>query len=289
MNDALCREMLPCRPADGHKGTFGHVLVLAGSTGMTGAAALSSEAALRSGAGLVTLGIPASLNSILEGKVTEVMTYPLPEVEGHLAQGGWDEIWRLVERADVVAIGSGSGQSADLREIVAMLLKECKKPLVIDADGLNVMQTLLPILRQRVAMTVLTPHPGEMARLTGLSVPAVLLDRAGIAERFATEYGVVLVLKGVPTITAMPDGRLYVNATGNEGMGTGGSGDVLTGLISGMLAQQPFEASVPASVYIHGLAGDEEAARTHTRSLVAGDLLRGLALAFRKVETKYRR
>lgn len=289
MNDEICREMLPCRPADGHKGTFGRVLVLAGSTGMTGAAALSSEAALRSGAGLVTLGIPASLNPILEVKVTEVMTYPLPECEGHLSQIGLDEIRRLVGMADVIAIGPGCGQHEDLQEIIRMLLIECEKPLIIDADGLNVLQPLLPILRQRLSMAVLTPHPGEMARLTGLTVPAVLADRVEVATRFATDYGVVLVLKGAPTITVLPDGRIYVNATGNAGMGTGGSGDVLTGIIGGMLAQLPVEESVLASVYVHGLAGDEMAARMNARSLLAGDLLRGLALAFRKLDIMNRR
>jgi NAD(P)H-hydrate epimerase len=289
MNDATCRQMLPCRPRDGHKGTFGRVLVLAGSTGMTGAAALSSEAALRTGAGLVTLGIPASLNPILEVKVTEVMTYPLPEVDGHLAQTGMDEIRRLMGLADVVAVGPGCGQHDDLREIIQMLLIECEKPLIIDADGLNVLQPLLPILRQRLAMTVLTPHPGEMARLTGLTIPAVLADRVAIAERFAADYGLVLVSKGAPTITALPDGRIYVNATGNAGMGTGGSGDVLTGMISGMLAQLPLEESVPASVYVHGLAGDEVAARANARSLLAGDLLHGVALAFEKLEMMNRR
>jgi NAD(P)H-hydrate epimerase len=173
--------------------------------------------------------------------------------------------------------------------IIQMLLIECEKPLIIDADGLNVLQPLLPILRQRLAMTVLTPHPGEMARLTGLTISAVLADRVAIAERFAADYGLVLVSKGAPTITVLPDGRIYVNATGNAGMGTGGSGDVLTGMISGMLAQLPLEESVPASVYVHGLAGDEVAARANARSLLAGDLLHGVALAFEKLEMMNRR
>lgn len=289
MDDALCRKMLPCRPADGHKGTFGHVLVLAGSVGMTGAAALAGEGALRSGAGLVTLGIPASVNPILEVKVTEVMTRPLPEADGHLARAGMERIRRLLEPADVVAVGPGCGRSEDLREIVEMLLRECEKPLVIDADALNVLQPLLPILRRRLSLTVLTPHPGEMARLTGLTLPALLADRVRAAEGFAAEYGVVLVLKGAPTITVLPDGTVYFNRTGNEGMGTGGSGDVLTGVISGLLAQLPVAESVPAGVYIHGLAGDAVAAEGSPRSLVAGDLMPALAQAFRKLEMMNRR
>ncbi len=291
MNNDYCSKMLPIRPEEGHKGTFGRVLIFAGSEGMTGAAALTCEAALRSGAGLVTLGIPESLNSIMEVKLTEVMTYPLPEKEGYLAQKGIQQIRELVEKVDVVAVGPGMGQNDDLVHIMKDLLEFCDKPLVIDADGLNNLtctysQSLLPLLKQREGMTVLTPHPGEMSRLIGMSISEVQSDRIGVAERFAKEYHVILVLKGTPTITAFPDGQIYLNSTGNEGMGTGGSGDVLTGIISGFLAQQLDEVSVPAAVYLHGLAGDIQAAATNHRSLIAGDLLTGLALAFQKIEDR---
>ncbi|AZR71976.1 bifunctional ADP-dependent (S)-NAD(P)H-hydrate dehydratase/NAD(P)H-hydrate epimerase [Anoxybacter fermentans] len=286
MDDELCRKMLPLRSEEGHKGTFGRVLVLAGSVGMTGAAALTGEAALRSGAGLVTLGIPKSLNPIMEVKLTEVMTYPLPEENGRLSREGIPEIQELMKKVDVVAVGPGLGQSEDLVKILEVILKECDKPLVIDADGLNNLKSLLHLLKERQKMTVLTPHPGEMARLTGLKLSEIQTDRVGVAERFAREYGVVLVLKGVSTITAFPDGQIYLNSTGNEGMGTGGSGDVLTGILSGFLAQQKDEISIPAGVYVHGLAGDIAADRGNSRSLIAGDLLRGLALAFQKLEVK---
>lgn len=289
VNDNLCRQMLPPRPADGHKGTFGRVFLLAGSIGLTGAAALAGEGALRSGAGLVTLGIPASLNGIMEIKLTEVMTKPLAEEAGHLSRHAIPEILEEAKKADVVAVGPGVGQSSDMVEIMEALLS-CKEiPLVIDADGLNNLKPMQHLLKGRQALTVLTPHPGEMARLVDKSVAEVLANRPGLADSFAREHGVVLVLKGAPTITAMPDGRMYINSTGNEGMGTGGSGDVLTGLISGFMAQRKEDSSVPAAVYVHGLAGDQIAFTTNHRSMIAGDLLQGLALAFSQLEIIHRR
>lgn len=284
LSDDLCRNMLPERPANGHKGTFGRVLVLAGSAGMTGAAVLTAEAALRSGAGLVTLGTPASLNPIVETKLTEVLTTPLPEVDGRLAASSLNQIRELAKKADVLAIGPGWGQSLDLVSITEAVVQEVEKPLVIDADGLNNLVHGLDLLKKRQALTVLTPHPGEMARLLGVSITEIEKNRLAVSEQFARELGVVLVLKGKPTITAFPTGEVYLNSTGNEGMATGGTGDVLTGIISGMLAQKRDSISVVAGVYLHGLAGDLVEQKTNSRSLLARDLLSGLTLAFNRVE-----
>lgn len=276
-------EMLPLRADDGHKGTFGKVLILAGSKGMTGAAALTSEAVLRSGAGLATLGIPESLNSILEVKLTEVMTSPLPETDGQLSSRGMEQIKKLAAKADVLAVGPGLGQSDEIAQIIEMVLS-LDKPLVIDADGLNNLQELLFILKTRQALTVLTPHPGEMARLLGISVAELKTNKIDLAERFAREYGVILILKDAPTIIAFPDGRVYFSSTGNNGMGTGGTGDVLTGILSGFLAQSNDQMVIPAAVYLHGLAGDLYSEKTSQRTLLASDLLSGLALALQKIE-----
>lgn len=284
MTEEAIREMLPLRSKQGHKGTYGRVFILAGSKGMTGAAALTSEAVLRSGAGLVTLGIPESLNPILEMKLTEVMTDPLPEEDGKVAFSALEQIEQWLERADVVAVGPGLGQSEDLSKLMQHLVKKCEKPLVIDADGINNLQDHLELLKERSALTVLTPHPGEMSRLTGLSISEVQADRVGVAERFAKDYGVVLVLKGAATVTALPCGQTYVNSTGNDGMGTGGTGDVLTGMIAGLLAQRIDQWIVPSAVYLHGLAGDLQVAETNLRTLVASDLLKGMTLAFNDLE-----
>ena len=280
-----CREMLPLRPKTGHKGTFGRVLVIAGSEGMSGAAALTSTAALRSGAGLVTLAVPESLNPILEVKLTEVMTRPLPEKDGQLSTEGIIPIHQLLEGQDIVVVGPGLGESSGLESIMETIINETEAPLVIDADGLNNIRNLLSLLKKRDELTVLTPHPGELARLLDIEISELLEDRLNYTREMAEEYGVVLVSKGAPTITAFPNGHVYINSTGNEGMGTGGTGDVLTGVIGGMLAQQTDLFSVVAAVYTHGLAGDLKAEKDHSRSLLAGDLLDGLALAFNRIET----
>lgn len=284
MTEDIAREMLPLRSKQGHKGTYGRAFILAGSTGMTGAAVLASEAALRSGTGLVTLGIPKSLNPILEMKLTEVMTDPLPEENGKVAFAALEQIEQWVERADVVAVGPGLGQSKELSKLMQHLINKCEKPLVIDADGFNNLQGQLDLLKERSALTVLTPHPGEMSRLTGITISEVQVDRVGVAERFAREYGVVLVLKGAATITALPCGQTYINSTGNDGMGTGGTGDVLTGMIAGLLAQRADQWIVPSAVYLHGLAGDLQVVENNVRTLIASDLLKGMILAFNHLE-----
>ena len=295
----VAKWILP-RPAYSHKGTYGRVFVLAGSTGMTGAAVLASQAALRAGAGLVTLGIPKSLNSIVEAKLSEVMTAPLPETtEGSLALTAKPEILEFIERtSSVLAIGPGLSQHPETVDLIQGLLRETDRPSVIDADGLNALadgkmhrspsQSTIANLRSSLpSQSVLTPHPGEMARLSGLSVPDIEKNRIGIAREFAQEKGVTLVLKGVPTVIALHTGEVWLNSTGNPGMATGGMGDVLTGLIAGLLAQGvPFLEAGVLGAYLHGLAGDISAEMTGTHGLVAGDVLEVIPKAIEMNRTK---
>jgi ADP-dependent NAD(P)H-hydrate dehydratase / NAD(P)H-hydrate epimerase len=269
----------PPRPRNAHKGDFGHLLVLAGSPGKTGAACLTCEAALRMGAGLVTLGIPESLNPILEAKLTEAMTEPLPETGGKtLGLAAYDRILALCEGKRAVVIGPGLGTTEETRTLVLRLLKAIDLPVVLDADGLTALASapdgFSSLENPRL---VLTPHPGEMARLLGITAGAVQADRIGLATGFARDRRVHLVLKGYRTLTVTPEGEVYINPTGNPGMATGGTGDVLTGMIGSLLCQGIDVADgVRAAVYLHGLAGDQAAAEMGERSLVAGDLIRSL-------------
>jgi hydroxyethylthiazole kinase-like uncharacterized protein yjeF len=269
------RGLLPLRPPYSHKGTFGHLLVLAGSEGKTGAAALASEGALRAGAGLVTLGIAASLNDILEVKITEAMTLPLPEAAGARALGraALEPIRQFLSDRDPLALGPGLGTHPETQELVRQLVATLPQPMVVDADGVNALAADLAAL-PAPGPRILTPHPGEMARLVGASVQEVQADRLGLAWETARRLGVVLVLKGAQTLVAAPDGRLSLNVTGNPALASGGTGDVLTGLIGGYLAQglAPYDAA-RLGVYLHGLAADFWAARYGPRGLTAGDLL----------------
>ena len=276
----------PRRYADSHKGTYGRVFVVAGSTGMTGAASLTSEAALRAGAGLVTLGAPRSLNPVLEIKLTEVMTLPLAETpEGSLAPAAASRILEFVNRtASILAIGPGLSQHPETVSLVHDLLREYDGPMVIDADGLNAISGSKDLLRSLPPQTVITPHPGELRRLTGESVAELERDRIGFAQQFAQEYDITLVSKGAPTIIAGGNGEVWINATGNPGMSTGGMGDVLTGVIAGLMAQETpsFEAAV-LGVYLHGLAGDIAAESRGMPGLMAGDVLNALPEAISRV------
>ncbi len=281
--EAHAAHWMPTRAADSHKGSYGRVLVVAGATGMTGAAALASEAALRVGAGLVTLALPESLNPILETLLPEVMTFPLPETEtGSLAVSATAPILDYAEKTDaVLAIGPGLSQHPQTVDLVLQLVREnCEKGLarrmLLDADGLNALSqhadTVLPSLGSD---TVLTPHPGEMARLTQTPVGTLQADRIGAAEAFTQKYRGTLVFKGAPTITRTAPGPIWINSTGNPGMATAGMGDVLTGLIAGLMAQRiPSERAAPLGVYLHGLAGDIASERFGTHGLIASDLLR---------------
>ena len=280
--------LLPRRRPDAHKGDCGRVLILAGSTGFTGAAALSAHGALRSGAGLVRVGVPESLNDILEVKLTEAMTRPLPEVRKHrcLALRARGDIQRLVAAADCVGLGPGLGAHRETVELVRRIVLDIQAPLVLDADGINALAGAPEILRTRTAPTVVTPHPGEFARLTGLGSEAVRSDPIGSAQTLAGEASVIVVLKGAPTVVAVPCGRTYVNPSGNAGMASGGSGDVLTGILAALIGQgMDPETAACLGVYLHGLAGDLCAETAAQAGMIAGDVAAALPGARRVVET----
>ncbi len=283
-----CAALLTQRPPDAHKGDCGRVVILAGSMGFTGAAVLSAQGALRSGAGLVRVGIPESLNDILEVKLTEAMTHPLPEVRKPrcLALRARGDIRRLVAEADCVAMGPGLGTHRETVELVRRIVQDIQAPLVLDADGINALSGAPECLKMRSAPTVVTPHPGEFARLAGLCTEAIRSDPIGSAQTFAGEAEVIVVLKGAPSVVAVPGGCTYVNPSGNAGMASGGSGDVLTGIIAALIGQglDP-ETAACLGVYMHGLAGDLCAERAAKAGLIAGDIAAALPVARRVIET----
>lgn len=268
-------SLLKPRAPETHKGDVGHVLVVAGSSGLTGAAALCSLGAVRSGAGLVTLGIPKSLQDVMAVKLTEVMTAPLHETPRRtLSLKALPELLDLIERVTAVALGPGLSQDTETKEVVRRLLPRVTKPAVIDADGINAIAEEPHVLKRLTLPVILTPHPGEMGRLIRLSAADVQRDRERIAKEFATTYRVVVVLKGHRTVVANIDGELYVNDTGNPGMATAGCGDVLTGAIAGLLGQglALFDAA-RLGVYLHGLSGDLAAEEVGEVGLIASDVL----------------
>jgi NAD(P)H-hydrate epimerase len=274
---------LPPRPADSHKGRFGTVLIIAGSRGMAGAAALSGGSALRAGAGLVRVACPAGVQPTVASFEPSYMTYPLPEDdEGMIRlQPAIPVLQRLIGSADVLAVGPGLGQSDEIRGLIRWLIESTDRPLVIDADGLNALSTQVELLSGLTRPVILTPHPGEFARLVGTEIAEVQADREGNAARLAgRSESLVVVLKGAGTIVT--DGRrVYVNRTGNPGMATGGTGDVLTGVIAGLLGQKlaAFDAA-QLGVYIHGLAGDIARDQNGVVGMIAGDVVDALPDAF---------
>ena len=276
INDMISK--FPKRSADSHKGNFGHVMVIAGSAGYTGAAYMTSQAAILSGSGLVTLAIGRSLYEIMAVKLTEVMVKPFFETKdysiGLLAE---KDLLAFSEKCTAVAIGPGISQNKETQNLVRNLIAKLKKPMVLDADGVNALVGHLDVLKSAKEAVVLTPHPGEMSRLTGKAVEEIQKNRKDIALSFANEYNTVLVLKGRETVVAGPGGDCYVNQTGNAGMATGGSGDVLTGMIASFIGQglDPFSAS-SLGVYHHGLAGDLALKEKGALSLIATDLLNKL-------------
>ncbi len=282
---------LPQRRPEAHKGDFGHVLVVAGSPGMSGAGCMAAAAAQRAGAGLVTLALPRSLNLVAESALWSVMSMPLPETaEGSLGAQAARCIMAAADRFDVFAIGPGLRTAEETRQMVRVLVRELRAPVVVDADGLNALAGHPEALREREAPTILTPHPGEMSRLAGCSSAAeVQADRAGVARGFARDNGVLVVLKGHGTVVT--DGeRLYVNDTGSPGMATGGMGDVLTGLIAGLLCQglEAFDAA-RLGVFVHGLAGEIAAEQMGELSLIPEDVLQrapGVLAALERVSLR---
>lgn len=275
------RRALPARPADGHKGTFGKVCLLGGSVGYTGAPVLCAGAAVRSGCGLVYLGVPECVWQIAAAKCLCAMPFPLPAKDGALALSGEADFRRRAEGCDAVAIGCGMGRSADSDALTRRLLT-LPQPLVLDADGINALSGHIDTLScRRGFTTVLTPHDGELARIGGdMTAP-----RESSAAAFAAWHGVCLVRKGHRTVIAAPDGRLAVNTTGSDGMAKGGSGDVLTGLLTGLLAQgvEPFAACCCA-VWLHGRAGDLAAEEKGHRGMTPGDMIEKLPYALKEVE-----
>jgi NAD(P)H-hydrate epimerase len=260
---------------DIHKGDRGHLLVLSGSTGKTGAAALTALGALRAGAGLVTLGVPQSLNPILESKLTEAMTEPLPETpEGSLSLKAEKKIRALMAGKTALALGPGLSTNPETTSLVRRIAAESRVPMVIDADGLNALSQDQTSISSCGKSTILTPHPGEMARLTGIKTSAIQYDRIGTSIQFVKKHGCHLVLKGARTLIAQPDGALYVNPTGNPVLSSGGAGDVLTGLIGGFLARgwSMREAAI-AGVYLHGMAADYLAEDMGQVGVLADELL----------------
>lgn len=276
--------LLGQRNPDSHKGNYGHVLIIAGSVGKTGAAAMSSDAALRIGAGLVTLGVPVSLNPVMEVKLTEVMTVPLPETALQtISARALPRIDELFEGKKVVALGPGISTHPETKEVVHHIIRTSGIPLVIDADGINALGEKPSVLREARCPIVLTPHPGEMARLIGGSIKEVQDDRIGVAKEFAREYGVIVVLKGAATIIAEPAGAVYINSTGNPGMASGGTGDVLTGMIAGLIAQDyTMSEACRLGVFLHGYIADKITGQEGEAGLIATDIINRIPLTLKE-------
>ena len=276
------------RPLAANKGSFGHVLVIGGSVGKAGSVAMAGMAALRSGAGLSTVATPKSVLATVAGFHPEVMTEPLDETAAGtistraLEKGAMDAV---IKGKTVLAVGPGISRHPETSEFVRSLVTKCKTPLVLDADGLNAFEGRAGELNGKGRSLVITPHPGEMARLVASTVAAVQRERINVARSFAREHELIVVLKGHRTLIAQPDGTVWVNTTGNPGMATGGTGDILTGMVAGLLAQNPehIAEAVIAAVHLHGLAGDVARESMGEHSLVATDLLKALPEAFRRV------
>jgi len=282
------------RKTDSHKGNFGHVFILAGSAGFSGAAVLCAQACLRSGAGLVTLGIPKSLNNaIIKIKPLELMTLPLPETpEASLHSSAITKIQKFCEKIDILTLGPGLSRNKSTQELIRKIITKISKPLIIDADGLNALAGNLQILsnirqlarpaHNAICNTILTPHVGEMDRLLGATAGLAQKNRKKVAKEFINRYNIVLVLKGWRTIVAEKHKKIYINETGNPGMAKAGSGDVLTGIIAAFWAQglNSFDAAKYA-VYLHGLAGDLAAKEKSQIAMVASDIIEMLPQAIK--------
>lgn len=277
---AFVRRSLPRRDPEGHKGTFGKVLCVCGSVGYTGAPIFAGRGAVHTGSGLVFLAVPESVWPVAAVKSDEAMPFPMPEAEGRLSLLAEEPIRRRAESCDAVLIGCGLGRGWQTDALVRNLLT-IEKPLVLDADGLNALSGREELLQKRAAPTILTPHEGEFLRLGG----GLSAGREAAAAAFSEKYGVYLVLKGHRTVVAAPDGRLAVNGTGNSGMAKGGSGDILTGLLTGLLAQgmEPFAACC-AAVWLHGRAGDLAAEEKGRRGMTPPDIIEMLPYALKEVE-----
>jgi ADP-dependent NAD(P)H-hydrate dehydratase / NAD(P)H-hydrate epimerase len=279
------RSLVPVRKPDSHKGTYGHVLVIAGSRGKTGAAILASLACMRAGAGLTTLAAPRSLNNIIAGALIEVMTEPLRDTAAEEVEFLTDDEWRrLLDRKTVVLLGPGIGVTDGTRNNLRWLLRHLDRPWVIDADGLNNLAFDLKRLRKAKTAPILTPHPGEMAGLIGKDTATVNNDRIGVAHAFATEHRCYVALKGARTVLATPGGKVFINPTGNPGMASGGMGDVLAGILAALLGQRLSpENAMKLAVYLHGFTADRIAADRGQIGMIASDVIEALPAAMRSL------
>lgn len=280
---------IPKREPNSNKGMYGHALIIGGSVGKSGAPTMSAMAALRSGAGLVTAAVPRSVLSLVAGAIPELMTEPLDEnASGSLSREALDTAQsdRLLARKNVVALGPGLGSDADTAQAVREFVARCSLPLVIDADGLNAFAGNSKLLDGNQCPLVLTPHPGEMARLIAKPISEIEANRIEVARNFAREHHLILVLKGWRTLIADPQGEIWVNTTGNPGLAKGGSGDVLTGIIAGLIAQfpRPLIEAVRLAVYLHGLAADLALEKQTERTMLASDVIAALVPAFHHLE-----
>ncbi len=279
------KKLIPERKRYSHKGTYGHLLIIAGSRGKTGACLLAARAALRAGAGLVTVGVPESLLQVFESRVTDEMCLGLPDRgDGLLKKDAIDLILEFIKKpSQVIAIGPGMGVTEDTKVIIKELIEQIEVPIIIDADGINCLQGMAEILKNKKGDIVLTPHPGEMARLTGLQIEEIERRRIDLPQELSLKYGATIVLKGVPTVIGH-NGNSYVNPTGNPGMAKAGSGDVLTGIIGGLMAQGLTGLnSALLGVYLHGLAGDIGASHKGYHSLLASDIIEYIPEGFKEL------
>ena len=279
--------VMATRRGDAHKGDYGHLMVIAGSPGKAGAAVMAARGALRTGAGLVSVAAPNALVPVIQSQRVEAMCVPSAEsIEGTLGIGSADELMKAADAMSAVAIGPGLSTHFETVQVVRELIPRVTSPLVIDADGLNALAGHTDILKRVKAPVILTPHPGEMGRLLGMPAAEVQKDRIGAASGFARTFKVTLILKGAGTVVAVPDGRVFINSSGNPGMATGGTGDVLTGMIGGLLAQGlTAEQAACLGVYLHGLAGDLAATEKGEAALIAGDVIEKIPEAMKAVAT----
>ena len=278
------RALLPERKSDANKGDFGRIFILGGALGMTGAVCLSAMSALRSGAGLVSVGTPYSQREIVATKLTEAMTVGYDDLDGRFSGKDAGKVIEKINASDVCAFGMGMGKSSGTSYLVSGIVRESLKPLVIDADGINAICRNIDVLKELKAKAVLTPHPGEMARSLNITASDVQKNRLEIALEFSKNYNVVTVLKGENTVIASPDGKYVINQTGNNGMATGGTGDVLSGVVASFIGQglDVYDAAV-LSCYLHGRAGDIAAEEMGFSGLIASDVVSRLPLAIKEL------
>jgi NAD(P)H-hydrate epimerase len=285
LTDEVVEYILPERELNTHKGTYGHVLVVAGGPGKCGAGAMVGGSALMTGSGLVTIGIGSSLVNTVDAMMLETMTIPLAEEEGYLCLASIDGIMAALKDMTALALGPGIGTKDCTVKLVQQLVPRLKTPAVLDADAVNAFADSADKLKNRHTELIITPHPGEMARLLGVSTNQVQADRISVARKLAVDNGVIVVLKGFRTVVADPSGEVYINMSGNPGMATAGSGDVLTGMIAAFLGMDNFAAleAAVAAVYLHGIAGDLAAEEVGEYCLNASDIMNAIPGAFHHI------